>query len=87
MTKPKATPFPAVNALQDQLWRARHSETRARLSKALRYVKRLYGLPEKPDTSRDLDMKRRESFVRDRHPLVTPKIRDPFRGNVPIMED
>jgi hypothetical protein len=65
------TPQPAVNALlkglQRQLGRARSNKTRSRLSEAIRYITRLYGLPSKPDTARDLDLKRRERFTRARH--------------------
>lgn len=73
MTAPKPTPFSAVNAIQDALWKARTSESRARLRTMLARVKRLYGLPSAPDTARDLDMKRRETFVAARHPLIKSK--------------
>lgn len=73
MTAPKVTPFPAVNIVQDALWRARDGATRARLSAMLARVKRLYGLPDRPDTARDLDMRRRQAFVAARHPLIKSK--------------
>jgi hypothetical protein len=77
------TPVPsAIKALQRQLTKARDGETRARLSQALAYVRRLYCLPDKPDAARDLDMKRRERICRTRHPFQVTRQRDETLGQV-----
>lgn len=51
---------PALKALRAALWRAR--------SDALR-LEWLYGRPAKPVMAKDLDLRRRERFVRERHPI------------------
>ena len=76
MTAPKYKPTPhaAINAVQNQLRGLKAGETRERLLRTLAYLKRVYGLPTAPVTERDMDLKRRRAFVRDRHPFqVTRK--------------
>lgn len=67
MTKPKPTPFPAVNAIQASLRTAREPALRARLETTLEKLRSLYGLPIEPSSERDLDMRRRESFAKRSH--------------------
>ena len=77
MTAPKYEPTPhaAINAVQRQLRGLRAGETRDRLLRTLAYLRRLYGLPDKPVTARDLDMRRRKTFVNSRHPFAVSKKR------------
>ena len=75
MTAPKPTGISAIDELSRQLQKTKNSETRARLIAALYRLRHLYGIEQKTPTKRDLDMRRRQAFVRDRHPFAVTKVR------------